>query len=118
MSRGLGDVYKRQDYANIYILAMRECLTNGVCHAGATELFITMQENNDFYRIRITNNGAAPEKEVVPKGGLYNLSRHIFDHGGEMQIQSIPYFALTITFQKKESKNEESIDRRGSEDAS
>lgn len=35
-----------------------------------------------------------------------------------MQIQSIPYFALTITFQKKESKNEESIDRRGSEDAS
>lgn len=114
----LGSLPKNEDYANIYILAMRECLTNGVCHAGATELFITMQENNDFYRIRITNNGAAPEKEVVPKGGLYNLSRHIFDHGGEMQIQSIPYFALTITFQKKESKNEESIDRRGSEDAS
>lgn len=102
----LGSLPKNEDYANIYILAMRECLTNGVCHAGATELFITMQENNDFYRIRITNNGAAPEKEVVPKGGLYNLSRHIFDHGGEMQIQSIPYFALTITFQKKESKNE------------
>ena len=114
----IGSLPKNEDYANIYILAMRECLTNGVCHAGATELFITMQENNDFYRIRITNNGAAPEKEVVPKGGLYNLSRHIFDHGGEMQIQSIPYFALTITFQKKESKNEESIDRRGSEDAS
>ena len=114
----LGSLPKNEDYANIYILAMRECLTNGVCHAGATELFITMQEDNDFYRIRITNNGAAPEKEVVPKGGLYNLSRHIFDHGGEMQIQSIPYFALTITFQKKERKNEESIDRRGSEDAS
>lgn len=105
----LGSLPKNEDYANIYILAMRECLTNGVCHAGATELFITMQENNDFYRIRITNNGVAPEKEVVPKGGLYNLSRHIFDHGGEMQIQSIPYFALTITFQKKERKNEESI---------
>lgn len=114
----LGSLPKNEDYANIYILAMRECLTNGVCHAGATELFITMQENNDFYRIRITNNGTAPEKEVVPKGGLYNLSRHIFDHGGEMQIQSIPYFALTITFQKKERKNEESVDRRGSEDAS
>lgn len=70
----LGSLPKNEDYANIYILAMRECLTNGVCHAGATELFITMRENNDFYRIRITNNGAAPEKEVVPKGGLYNLS--------------------------------------------
>lgn len=64
----LGSLPKNEDYANIYILAMRECLTNGVCHAGATELFIMMRENNDFYRIRITNNGAAPEKEVVPKG--------------------------------------------------
>ncbi len=101
--RCTGSLPKKKIMLNIYILAMRECLTNGVCHAGATELFITMQENNDFYRIRITNNGAAPEKEVVPKGGLYNLSRHIFDYGGEMHIQSIPYFALTITFQKKES---------------
>ncbi|MFR4283392.1 MAG: hypothetical protein ACLT1Q_00980 [Anaerobutyricum soehngenii] len=87
---------------------MRECLTNGVCHAGATELSITMQENDDFYRIRITNNGVAPKKEVVPKGGLYNLSRHIFDYSGEMHIQSMPYFALTITFQKeRESKEKE-----------
>lgn len=45
----LGSLPKNEDYANIYILAMRECLTNGVCHAGAAELFITMQENNDFY---------------------------------------------------------------------
>ena len=65
----LGSLPKNEEYANIYILAMRECLTNGVCHAGATELSITMQENDDFYRIRITNNGVAPEKEVVPKGG-------------------------------------------------
>ena len=55
----LGSLPKNEEYANIYILAMRECLTNGVCHAGATELSITMQENDDFYRIRITNNGVA-----------------------------------------------------------
>ena len=103
-----GSLPKNEEYANIYILAMRECLTNGVCHAGATELSITMQENDDFYRIRITNNGVEPEKEVVPKGGLYNLSRHIFDYSGEMHIQSMPYFALTITFQKeRESKEKE-----------
>ena len=37
---------------------------------------------------------------------------------GEMHIQSMPYFALTITFQKKELDHEEGIDCRGSEDAS
>lgn len=116
--RCTGSLPKEEEYAHIYILAMRECLTNGVCHAGATELFITMQEDKDCYHICITNNGEVPEKEVVPKGGLYNLSRHIFDYSGEMHIQSMPYFALTITFQKKELDHEEGIDCRGSEDAS
>lgn len=84
--RCTGSLPKEEEYAHIYILAMRECLTNGVCHAGATELFITMQEDKDCYHICITNNGEVPEKEVVPKGGLYNLSRHIFDYSGEMHM--------------------------------
>lgn len=75
--------------------------------ASVTPVRQNFQENDDFYRIRITNNGVAPKKEVVPKGGLYNLSRHIFDYSGEMHIQSMPYFALTITFQKERESEEE-----------
>ena len=62
--------------------------------------------------------GQHRRKKLSQKGDYIIFPGIYFDHGGEMQIQSIPYFALTITFQKKESKNEESIDRRGSEDAS
>lgn len=97
----VGDLPESEELASICILAMRECLTNGVCHAGATELSIQMQNENHQYSICITNNGAAPDKEIVPKGGLYNISRHVFDYGGEMRIQSFPYFALTITFQEE-----------------
>lgn len=97
----VGDLSESEELASICILAMRECLTNGVCHAGATELSIKMQNENHQYSICITNNGAAPDKEIVPKGGLYNISRHVFDYGGEMRIQSFPYFALTITFQEE-----------------
>lgn len=96
-----GDLPESEELASICILAMRECLTNGVCHAGATELSIQMQNENHQYSICITNNGAAPDKEIIPKGGLYNISRHVFDYGGEMRIQSFPYFALTITFQEE-----------------
>lgn len=96
-----GTLPESEELANICVLAMRECLTNGVCHAGATELSIQMQNENHQYSICITNNGAAPDKEIVPKGGLYNISRHVLDYGGEMQIQSFPYFALTITFQEE-----------------
>ena len=96
-----GTLPESEELANICVLAMRECLTNGVCHAGATKLWIEMQNENQQCRIRITNNGETPDKEIVPKGGLYNISRHVFDYGGEMQIQSFPYFALTIAFQKE-----------------
>ena len=46
--------------------------------------------------MKITNDGRAPETEVVPKGGLHNLYRHILDLGGTMEIQSKPGFALTV----------------------
>lgn len=96
-----GTLPESEELANVCVLAMRECLTNGVCHASATKLWIEMQNENQQCRIRITNNGETPDKEIVPKGGLYNISRHVFDYGGEMQIQSFPYFALTIAFQKE-----------------
>ena len=46
--------------------------------------------------MKITNDGRPPETDVVPKGGLHNLYRHIIDCGGTMEIQSKPSFALTV----------------------
>ena len=46
--------------------------------------------------MRITNDGRPPETEVVPRGGLRNLYRHVLDLGGTMEIQSRPDFALTV----------------------
>lgn len=78
------------------ILAMRECLTNSVRHAGAATIHITAENKGDSVSMKITNDGRAPETEVVPKGGLHNLYRHILDLGGTMEIQSKPVFVLTV----------------------
>ena len=78
------------------ILAMRECLTNSVRHAGATTIHITAENKGDSASVKITNDGRAPETEVVPKGGLHNLYRHVMTCGGTMEIQSKPGFALTV----------------------
>lgn len=83
---------------------MRECLSNGVRHAGATELWIELREEDHAVSIRITNDGTPPESEVVPKGGLHNLYRYVLDCGGRMELQSNPSFALTVTLpQEKEA---------------
>ncbi|MGN0180549.1 MAG: ATP-binding protein [Monoglobaceae bacterium] len=100
-----GKLPKCEDISFVYLIAMRECLSNGVRHAGATELWIEMQEDDSFVSIHITNDGTPPESEVVPKGGLHNLYSYVLDFGGKMKIQSKPSFALTVTLPKaKEEK--------------
>ena len=91
-----GELPEQEDLRCVMILAMRECLTNSVRHAGATTLHIAAEKNGDSVSVKITNDGKAPETEVVPKGGLHNLYRHITDCGGTMEIQSKPVFALTV----------------------
>ena len=91
-----GELPEQEELRRVIILAMRECLTNSVRHAGATTIHITVEKKGDSVSVKITNDGRSPETEVVPKGGLHNLYRHIIDFGGTMEIQSKPSFALTV----------------------
>lgn len=91
-----GALPRQEELRRVMILAMRECLTNSVRHAGATTLHIAVEKTGDSISMKITNDGRPPETEVVPKGGLLNLYRHIMDCGGTMEIQSKPVFALTV----------------------
>lgn len=84
------------------MIAMRECLSNGVRHAAATGLWIDIQEDDRQVSIKITNDGTPPESEIVPKGGLHNLYRYVLDCGGRMEIQSKPEFAMTVILPKEE----------------
>lgn len=91
-----GELPRQEELRRVMILAMRECLTNSVRHAGATTLHIAVEKTGDSISVKITNDGRPPETEVVPKGGLLNLYRHIMDCGGTMEIQSKPVFVLTV----------------------
>ena len=91
-----GELPEQEELRRVMILAMRECLTNSVCHAEATSMHIMAEKKEDSFSVRITNDGRPPESEVVPKGGLHNLYRNIMDCGGTMEIQSKPVFELTV----------------------
>lgn len=97
-----GSLPKQGDMFDVFMIAMRECLTNSARHADATKIQITVQEDEKAVSMRITNNGNPPQGEVTPKGGLANLYRHVKGCGGTMEIQSQPDFALTVTIPRKE----------------
>lgn len=92
-----GEMPKQWEIYRIFVIAMRECLTNSVRHADATALSVTARQDGRNSSLCITNNGIPPKGAIVPKGGLRNLHRHVTNSGGTMEIRWTPAFALTIT---------------------
>lgn len=83
-------------------LAIRECTSNCVRHAGGSEVYAVC-EQTEKWRLTVTNNGAPPEKAIIEGGGLSALRRRVENAGGTMQIDSTPAFALHITLPGKEN---------------
>lgn len=78
-----------------------EMLTNAVQHAGARQLWISIEESDSEYRIRYTNDGIVPPAPVIEGGGLSTSRRKIEAAGGRMLIEYDPQFVLTIIFEKE-----------------
>ena len=97
-----GELPQSGEPRRIFVMAMRECLTNSVRHADATALFIESSCRDGQHILRVTNDGRRPGGAVVPKGGLLNLNRYVSGVGGVMEIQSDPVFALTVTVPARE----------------
>ena len=81
----------------IFALAVRECVTNCVRHAGGNKVFAFAFSENGCNKLKITNNGAPPEGEITEGGGLSALRRRIEKSGGTMEIKSLPFFELCVT---------------------
>lgn len=101
-----GELPKQGEIYRIFVIAMRECLTNSVRHADATALYVTVRQDGNNISLRITNNGKPPESAIVPKGGLLNLHRHVTNLGGAMEIQWSPAFALMIAIPAEKEASE------------
>lgn len=92
-----GELPMQEDASRLFLLALRESLTNSVRHAGATELTAAITCQKGGASLRITNNGASLRREITPKGGLLNLRRQVVNLGGSMEIGWSPKFTLTVT---------------------
>lgn len=98
-----GDVPETGENRQLTALAIRECLTNCVRHAGGTELYVSAGTGGGTYTFTITNNGIPPEGEITEGGGLSALRRRIERSGGTMTVTAQPRFALTVRLPEKEA---------------
>lgn len=96
-----GVLPKQEQTAYLLTCAVRECVTNAVRYAQATELYVNFTETERSATVIVTNNGKVPEKRIVEGGGLSTLRRRVERAGGTMTVQSTPGFKLCVTVPKE-----------------
>lgn len=97
------------EVADVFVTALRTCLTNGVRHGGADEMHGTVTSGDGRIRISINNNGASPEGKVVPGGGITNLMERIRPMGGCVTIDTDPGFCMTVDLPVSERKFDDNM---------
>lgn len=95
-----GMLPKEESAAYILTCAVRECVTNAVRYAAASDLYAEFTENKEFATVHVTNSGKQPDSEIIEGGGLSTLRRRVERAGGTMTVQSLPKFKLTVTVPK------------------
>ena len=96
----VGKLPKEESAAYLLTCAVRECVTNAVRYAEATELYADFTETEADATVVVYNDGKQPEGEIVEGGGLSTLRRRVERAGGSMTVQSRPRFKLTVTVPK------------------
>ncbi len=95
-----GSLTEANPQRHIIVTGIHECLTNTIRHAMGDELTIKLEETEEYFIAEFTNNGIAPESEIVEKGGLLLLRSLVEKHDGIMDINSIPRFDLRLELKK------------------
>ncbi len=91
-------VPKERRVRGLLAQAIRECAANNVKHAEGDRLFVDIIENEAKTLVTITNNGKPPKGPITESGGLLSLRRSVESADGQMIVQSLPAFSLTLTF--------------------
>lgn len=93
-----GNIPDDRDAEDVIMTALRTGLTNCVKHAGATVMCAEITDEDGETVVRITNDGKIPDGEIVPGGGLNNLTERAARIGGSVSTVTDPEFALIVRF--------------------
>lgn len=97
-----GKIPKDNRLLRFIMSGARECLTNAVHHAKATELTLSLYSLYGFFFIEYTNDGLQPTEAISEGGGLSSLRQSVEKDGGIMETDIVPRFILRLKIPLKE----------------
>lgn len=97
----IGELTESQPQRHVIVTGIHECLTNTIRHAAGDELTVVLEDDANMLYAKFTNNGKAPESEIVERGGLALLHALTEECEGTMQILGAPKFELILKLPKE-----------------
>lgn len=98
-----GTMPKDEFVRHLLFLAIRECVTNCVRHAGGNRVFVEVSDDGKQTVCAISNNGRPPRQAVIEGSGLSGLRRRIEREGGTMELTGSQRFVLTVILPVREN---------------
>ena len=99
-----GRIPVEKPFRDILAAAIQECAANAVKHAGGNAIRVAVRREENGMRFSVENNGAAPAQPIRESGGLLSLRALTENQGGQMTVDSVPVFRLTVTMPEPETE--------------
>ena len=94
----VGALPSKSRQASVLIKVLRECATNAVKHAGASEITARISCAGDWLVMDVTNNGAPFAGESVTEHqGLCGMRELVQKEGGTLQVRPHPRFTVSVS---------------------
>lgn len=90
-----GTLPEHRPTAEVFEKLVREAGINAVLHGNATTVVVTLSEEEEGYRCRVSNNGVPLNDALQPGGGIRGIRKALFPLGGTLEIHRTPIFAIT-----------------------
>lgn len=101
-----GELPQKDPVKHLIAMAIHECITNTIRHAGGDEIRIRVEKaGKKMAAISFTNNGRKPKGQVVPGGGLLYLQEMAEKTGCGMELTWQPEFRLRFLIPAGDSED-------------
>ena len=107
-----GELPQWEPAKHILAVAIHECFTNILRHAGGGTLCLAVSQRAGRLAAVFANDGAPPNGPIREKGGLRSLRSLVERAGGRMEVAAEPRFSLTLDLPKEDAYGLPSDDRR------
>lgn len=96
-----GEMPEDRQIAAAFVGMIREAAVNAVIHGNASAVDVVLEEDEEQFRCRVSNNGLPLNGILTPGNGITGIRRSLFPMNGQLEIVKEPAFVLTVKIPKR-----------------